>query len=103
MRRAGFALVFITFFVLLVFPLLSTFNPMEITGAGLMIAPVAGAATVPQTTVPLIQHGELERAVSASQQDAADTLYSLTPWCRYVAQASYLSFKLLNSEIGCDV
>lgn len=63
----------------------SIFNPMEITGAGLMTALVAGAATVPQTTVPSIQHGGLERAASASRRDAADTQCSLTPWCRYAA------------------
>lgn len=58
-------------------------SQMGITGDGLMTAQAVGAATVLPTTVPLIQHGGLERAVSASQLDGGDTLCSLTPWCRY--------------------
>lgn len=48
-----------------------------------MTAQAVGVATVHQTTAPLIQHGGLGRAVSASQLDVEDTLCSLTPWCRY--------------------
>lgn len=76
---------------------------MGITGAGLMTAQVVGAVTVPQTTVPLILHGELGRAVSASQQDAADILCSLTPWYRYVHLENFLTIlhEFLNVEVGC--
>lgn len=55
---------------------------MGTTGDGLMTARAVGAVTVHQTTVPLIQHGEQARAVSALQPAAGDTLCSLTPWCR---------------------
>lgn len=103
MRSAGVVLVRYHTFRLAFLPsTLSIFSPMEITGAGLMTAPVAGAATVPQTTVPSIQHGGLERAVSASLQDAADTLCSLTPWCRYVARGLCVSAVLLNARICRD-
>lgn len=57
---------------------------MGITGDGLMTALAVGAVTVHPTTVPLILHGGLEKAVSASQLDVEDTLSSLTPWCRYI-------------------
>lgn len=56
---------------------------MEITGDGLMTVQAVGAATVHQTTALSTQHGGLGRVVSASQLDAGDTLFSLTPWCRY--------------------
>lgn len=75
---------------------------METTGAGLMTAPVDGAATVPQTTAPLTQHGGPERAVSVSPQVAADTLCSLTPWCRCVALACVFRCTLLNVRVGRD-
>lgn len=85
-------------------------SPMGIIGDGLMTAQAVGAATVHQTTVPLTRHGGLGRAVSASQLDAGDILYSLTLWYRY-AQTLFLSTSseylkntlhgLLNFVVGC--
>lgn len=71
-------------------PAFSICSPMGITGDGLMTAQAVGAVTVHQTTVPLTQHGGLEKAVSASQLDAGDTLCSLTPWCRYTQTLEHL-------------
>ncbi len=55
---------------------------MGITGAGLMTAQAAGAATARVTTAPLTQPGGQERPASASLQAVEDTLSSSTPWCR---------------------
>lgn len=68
---------------LFLIPPFSIYSQMEITGDGLMTAQAVGVVIVHQITVPLTQHGGLERAVSASQLDVEDILCSLTPWCRY--------------------
>ena len=58
---------------------------MVTTGGGLTTALAAGVVTAHPTTAPSTRPGGPGRAACASRPDAADTLCSSTPWCRYVA------------------